>query len=294
MADDDDLYGGIAGTSATHVRTVAPSCARRPTRHRPRRRSSPRAPTRCVAVSRAVSQCPRSRLLDAPGAPGRVPSVSASPLPHLARACAHSAPELTSPEPPRSHHERPRAPRPQPGGGDDDEFDYGDAGARAAAPPAKPQVSARALTSAMAGGGARPGTASTKAAGYGTRGPGGGTKSAAPALARRADDGPDERCREMEAKVHLLLEESARLGVAGDAQGALERARACVKEEKRLTESARPGGSARAAEPRPRVCGVAEPGEPAFPRGRARRGSGDVQGDQQDLCSRRWRHERVS
>ena len=51
------------------------------------------------------------------------------------------------------------------------------------------QVSARALTSAMAGGGARPGTASTKAAGYGTRGPGGGAKSAAPALARRADDG---------------------------------------------------------------------------------------------------------
>lgn len=89
----------------------------------------------------------------------------------------------------------------------------------------------------MAGGGARPGTASTKAAGYGTRGPGGGTKSAAPALARRADDGPDERCREMEAKVHLLLEESARLGVAGDAQGALERARACVKEEKRLTKA---------------------------------------------------------
>ena len=99
------------------------------------------------------------------------------------------------------------------------------------------QVSARALTSAMAGGGARPGTASTKAAGYGTRGPGGGAKSAAPALARRADDGPDERCREMEAKVHSLLEESARLGVAGDARGALELARACVKEEKRLTKA---------------------------------------------------------
>jgi len=99
------------------------------------------------------------------------------------------------------------------------------------------QVSARALTSAMAGGGARPGTASTKAAGYGTRGPGGGAKSAAPALARRADDGPDERCREMEAKVHSLLEESARLGVSGDARGALELARACVKEEKRLTKA---------------------------------------------------------
>ena len=89
----------------------------------------------------------------------------------------------------------------------------------------------------MAGGGARPGTASTKAAGYGTRGPGGGAKSAAPALARRADDGPDERCREMEAQVHVLLEASARLGVAGDAAGALERARACVKEEKRLTKA---------------------------------------------------------
>ena len=41
----------------------------------------------------------------------------------------------------------------------------------------------------------------------------------------------------MEAKVHSLLEESARLGVAGDARGALELARACVKEEKRLTKA---------------------------------------------------------
>ena len=56
-------------------------------------------------------------------------------------------------------------------------------------------------------------------------------------MAVRADDGPEERCREMEAQVHSLLEASARLGVAGDAAGALERARACVKEEKRLTKA---------------------------------------------------------
>ena len=93
MADDDDLYGGIAGTSATHVRTAAPSHARRPTRHRPRRRSSPRAPTRCVAVSRAVSRF-RDPPPRPPGAPGRALRVPACPRPYHARACAHGAPPL--------------------------------------------------------------------------------------------------------------------------------------------------------------------------------------------------------
>ena len=57
-------------------------------------------------------------------------------------------------------------------------------------------------------------------------------------------------------------------------------------------ESARPGGSARAAEP-DLARGVSQPGQPAVPRGRERRGPRDVQGDQQDLGPRRWRSERV-
>ena len=89
--------------------------------------------------------------------------------------------------------------------------------------------------------GARPGTASTKAAGYGTRGtPGDGRNaksSAPPSFAKRADEGNvDETCREVERKVHELLEESARFGVRGARDEALERARECVKEEKRLSK----------------------------------------------------------
>ena len=92
--------------------------------------------------------------------------------------------------------------------------------------------------------GPRPMT-SNKAAGYsaaprGARGgsdavPGVGLRrGAAPPLARRSDDGPEEQCRETEAKVNDLLEKSAMAGRDGDAGAALELAEECCKLERRL------------------------------------------------------------
>ena len=86
---------------------------------------------------------------------------------------------------------------------------------------------------------------SNKAAGYSAapRGERGGSgavpgvglrRGAAPPLARRSDDGPEEQCREMEAKVNDLLEKSAIAGRDGDAGAALELAEECCKLERRL------------------------------------------------------------
>ena len=65
-------------------------------------------------------------------------------------------------------------------------------------------------------------------------------------LARRSDDGPEEQCRETEAKVNDLLEKSAMAGRDGDAGAALELAEECCKLERRLQrarESASPEGN---------------------------------------------------
>ncbi|GAQ81294.1 hypothetical protein KFL_000760230 [Klebsormidium nitens] len=59
-------------------------------------------------------------------------------------------------------------------------------------------------------------------------------KGPAPALQKKSEASPEEQCREMERKVNRLLEESAELSLAGDHDGALEKAKEAGKRERLL------------------------------------------------------------
>lgn len=54
-------------------------------------------------------------------------------------------------------------------------------------------------------------------------------------LAKKADTTPDEQTKDMEKKVHALIEESAKLQQKGDTNTALEKAMEAAKRERALT-----------------------------------------------------------
>ena len=104
-------------------------------------------------------------------------------------------------------------------------------------------MTGRPLGTAMGGGGdgPRPMT-SNKAAGYssapkmmGSIGSIGVSKGPAPPLLKKTDDGPEEQCKEMEARVNELLEDSAKASVEGDNSRALEQAKEAGKKERQLS-----------------------------------------------------------
>ena len=65
-------------------------------------------------------------------------------------------------------------------------------------------------------------------------GGGGGPRGPAPPLQKRADNSPEDKCREMEKEVNGLIEESAKLSVHKQYQAALDRAKEAGKLERQL------------------------------------------------------------
>ena len=63
---------------------------------------------------------------------------------------------------------------------------------------------------------------------------GGGGRGPAPPLQKRADNSPEDKCREMEKEVNALIEESASLSLAKSFQPALEKAKEAGKLERQL------------------------------------------------------------
>lgn len=61
-------------------------------------------------------------------------------------------------------------------------------------------------------------------------------KGPAPALLERAENGPEDKAKEMERGVHRLLESSAEAGGAGDSQRSVDQAKEAVKAERVLTK----------------------------------------------------------
>lgn len=84
-----------------------------------------------------------------------------------------------------------------------------------------------------------------RAAGYTAAGPktggvfdpanmGTGGRGPAPPLEKRADNSPEDKCREMEKEVNGLIEESATLSLHKAHQAALEKAKEAGKLERQL------------------------------------------------------------
>ena len=65
-------------------------------------------------------------------------------------------------------------------------------------------------------------------------GAGGGGRGPAPPLQKRADNSPEDKCREMEKEVNALIEESALLSLNKQHQAALDRAKEAGKLERQL------------------------------------------------------------
>ena len=63
------------------------------------------------------------------------------------------------------------------------------------------------------------------------------SRGPAPPLQKRADNSPEDKCREMEKEVNGLIEESAKLAQAKQFQPALDRAKEAGKLERQLQEA---------------------------------------------------------
>mmetsp|Transcript_14856 Transcript_14856/g.26287 ORF Transcript_14856/g.26287 Transcript_14856/m.26287 type:complete len:772 (-) Transcript_14856:118-2433(-) len=72
----------------------------------------------------------------------------------------------------------------------------------------------------------------------------GGVQSSVAALQKKADSSPEEHCKDMERKVHILLEESAIAAAGGDAGAALERAKEAGRKERALCKQREQAGLA--------------------------------------------------
>merc|ERR1719230_1578221 len=73
---------------------------------------------------------------------------------------------------------------------------------------------------------------------------GGGGRGPAPPLAKRADNSPEDKCREMEKEVNALIEESAKLSLLKQYQAALDRAKEAGKLERQLCKKREENGLA--------------------------------------------------
>ncbi len=62
------------------------------------------------------------------------------------------------------------------------------------------------------------------------------TVGATPSLAERTESGPEEQAKEMEARVHGLVEASAAAAARGDVVMALERAKEAGRKERQLVK----------------------------------------------------------
>ena len=88
---------------------------------------------------------------------------------------------------------------------------------------------------------ARPGTG---ARAFDPMGGGNQSRGPAPPLQKRADNSPEDKCREMEKEVNALIEESARLALDKQGQAALERAKEAGKLERQLCKKREENGLA--------------------------------------------------
>merc|ERR1719240_2262096 len=77
-------------------------------------------------------------------------------------------------------------------------------------------------------------TSNPKAGGLGSFESGNQGRGPAPPLQKRADNSPEDACREMERQVNGLIEESATLSLQRQYQAALDKAKEAGKRERQL------------------------------------------------------------
>lgn len=103
-------------------------------------------------------------------------------------------------------------------------------GAAGASEDARPMTAVRAAGYTAAG--KRPGSAAV----FDPAGLGGASRGPAPPLQKRADNSPEDLCREMEKEVNTLIEESAQLNLERRYSEALEKAKEAGKRERKLSQ----------------------------------------------------------